>query len=150
MIVSVGFLSAFEQNGPPSVMKRFFTSQVWHHWLVTDFLRSAPMIVPPTSWMILPPGSIAFAPSASGLDRTLPPIAAEAEAVEAQCDTLCWTPCDTRIPAWAPPDPDSPSAWDLVPTQVLDPARRLLETCELHRRACHACLDRLREFGVTR
>ena len=27
MIVSVGFLSAFEANGAPSVMKRFFTSQ---------------------------------------------------------------------------------------------------------------------------
>lgn len=82
--------------------------------------------------------------------RSLPPIPDEATAVDAQCDTLCWTPCDTRIPAWTPPDPDSPSAWDLVPIQVLAPARALLETCELNRRACHRCLDRLREAGVIR
>ncbi len=36
MMVSVGFLSAFEANTAPSVMNRFGTSQVWHHWLVTE------------------------------------------------------------------------------------------------------------------
>lgn len=78
------------------------------------------------------------------------PIPVGAEAVDAQCETICWTPCETQIPRWNPPDPDSPSAWDLVPIQVIDPARKLLETCELHRKACHQCLDRLRAQDVIR
>ena len=41
MIVSVGFLSAFEQNGAPSVTKRFFTSHAWHHWLRHRLARVA-------------------------------------------------------------------------------------------------------------
>src|ERR1700733_6980555 len=49
MMVSVGFLSAFEANTAPSVTNRFFTSQVWHQPLVTEVRRSAPMIAPPTS-----------------------------------------------------------------------------------------------------
>src|SRR5258708_5995848 len=49
MMVSVGFLSAFEANTAPSVTNRLSTSQVWHHWLVTDVLESDPMMVPPTS-----------------------------------------------------------------------------------------------------
>ena len=49
MIVSVGFLSALEQNGAPSVMNRFFTSQVWHQAFVTEVFGSLPMIAPPTS-----------------------------------------------------------------------------------------------------
>ena len=31
MIVSVGFLSAFDANGAPSHRNRFFTSHVWFH-----------------------------------------------------------------------------------------------------------------------
>jgi hypothetical protein len=52
MIVSVGFLSALEAKGAPSVKNRFFTSQVWFHWLQTDFFGSSPMMAPPTSWMM--------------------------------------------------------------------------------------------------
>ena len=60
MIVSVGFLSAFDAKGAPSVTKRLSTSHVWHHALVTDVFASAPMIAPPTSWMMEPPGAMAF------------------------------------------------------------------------------------------
>ena len=38
MMVSVGFLSAFEHNVAPSVTNRFFTSQLWPQLLVTDFV----------------------------------------------------------------------------------------------------------------
>ena len=70
-----GILVGVATKGPPSVTKRFFTSQVWHHWLVTDFLASAPMIVPPTSWMIFPPGSMRVPPSSDLRLALLPPIA---------------------------------------------------------------------------
>src|SRR5256885_14803405 len=63
MIVRVGFLSALDANTAPSVTKRFGTSQVWHHRLVTEVFGSDPMIAPPTSWMIEPPGAMALAPS---------------------------------------------------------------------------------------
>src|SRR5256886_944496 len=59
MIVRVGFLSALDANTAPSVTKRFGTSQVWHHRLVTEVFGSDPMIAPPTSWMIEPPGAMA-------------------------------------------------------------------------------------------
>ena len=39
-MVSVGFLSAFEQNGAPSVRNTFFASHVWPHLFVTDFAGS--------------------------------------------------------------------------------------------------------------
>ena len=42
---------------------------------VTDRLASSPMIAPPTSWMIDPPGAIAFAPSTITGPFMRPPIA---------------------------------------------------------------------------
>ena len=72
------------------------------------------------------------------------------EPVPAQCDAQCFVPCDTRLPPWRPADPDSPRAWDELGEQVLAPARFQLEVCELHRRACHECLDRHRKAGVLR
>src|SRR4051794_18247478 len=75
MIVSVGFLSAFDANGEPSVRNRFFTSHVWFHLLVTLFFGSSPMIAPPTSWMILPGFSKLWPGLAFLGARTVPPIA---------------------------------------------------------------------------
>ena len=72
------------------------------------------------------------------------------EPVPAQCDAQCFVPCDTRLPPWKPADPDSPHAWDELSEQVLAPAKFQLEICELHRRACHECIDRHRKAGVLR
>lgn len=79
-----------------------------------------------------------------------PLIASNAQPVGAQCATLCYTPCDTTMPLWNPKDPDSPDAWDELAEQVVIPSKGLVEQCELHRRACDRCLDRLRANGVIR
>src|ERR1700736_2874398 len=52
MIFKGGFLSALETNTAPSFKNRFFTSQVWHHSLVTEVAAFAPIMAPPTSWMM--------------------------------------------------------------------------------------------------
>src|ERR1700678_3639105 len=75
MIVSVGFLSAFEANTPPSATKRFRTSHACDQEFVTEFEGADPMMVPPTSWMMEPPGSIAFLPSGLGASLLVHPIA---------------------------------------------------------------------------
>ena len=62
MMVSVGFLSALEHSVAPSVMNRFFMSQLWPKLLVTDFVGSLPIIAPPTSWMMMPPCLMALSP----------------------------------------------------------------------------------------
>lgn len=82
--------------------------------------------------------------------KTVPVVAPPPEPVPAQCDPRCFEPCDDRLPAWRPADPESPEAWDELPGQVLIPARRRLWSCEGHRQACVQCLDRLRDAGVIR
>src|SRR6185503_14989383 len=49
MIVQVGFLSACEVKGAPSVTNRFFTSCVWQLLFTTEVFGSAPMRAPPSS-----------------------------------------------------------------------------------------------------
>lgn len=68
--------------------------------------------------------------------------------VPAQCDAQCYATCDTRMPLWQPSDPDSPRAWDELGEQVLSPAKDQLDRCELQRKACHQCIDRLKQAGV--
>lgn len=77
--------------------------------------------------------------------RTIPPRPA---AVPAQCDAMCHTPCNTRLPKWAPVNPDDSAAWDTLAPQVLQPAQRQLQQCEQHRKACDQCIQRLRAAGV--
>ena len=77
--------------------------------------------------------------------RTIP---ARPAAMPAQCDAMCYAPCDTKLPAWAPANPDDSAAWDTLAPQVLQPARRQLQQCELHRKACDQCIQRLRAAGV--
>src|SRR2546427_3378256 len=75
-IVHVGFLSACDTNGPPSVTNRFLTSCAWHQRFSTDVFGSSPMRVPPSSWMIRPPAAIPYCSSAPGLAQSgVPPIA---------------------------------------------------------------------------
>src|SRR5207237_8458840 len=57
-IVHVGFLSACDTNGPPSVTNRFLQSCAWHQRLSTEVFGSAPMRMPPSSWMMVPPAAM--------------------------------------------------------------------------------------------
>src|SRR6266513_26539 len=57
-IVQVGFLSACDTNGPPSVTNRFLQSCAWHQRLSTEVLGSSPMRMPPSSWMMVPPAAM--------------------------------------------------------------------------------------------
>ena len=92
MIVSVGFLSALEQNGRPIRQgKRFFTSHVCPQELVTEERESKPMIAPPTPCLTCPPGRMPPRPVGSGFSFTLPPIAS-ISAVKVVC--MC-TACRT-------------------------------------------------------
>src|SRR5665213_3315966 len=89
MIVSVGFLSALEANTPPSATKTFFTSQACDQEFVTDADALSPMMVPPTSWMMEPPGSIALLPSAPGLSLFVHPMA-ESQSAKVFCMWATW------------------------------------------------------------
>ena len=73
MMLSVGFLSALLTNGAPSVTNRFLQSHAWQYGLSTDFLRSSPICVVPTSWMISPPREMAQLSSGPKVLRTSPP-----------------------------------------------------------------------------
>lgn len=70
--------------------------------------------------------------------------------VDLRCNPACETACDVRAPEWQPADPDSPTAWDDLVTQVLIPLAAKAETCEARRAACVACIERGREHGVIR
>jgi hypothetical protein len=70
--------------------------------------------------------------------------------VDLRCNPACETACDVRVPEWQPADPNSPTAWDELVTQVLIPLAAKAETCEARRAACVACIDRGREHGVIR
>lgn len=82
----------------------------------------------------------------AGCDQTF----VKPEPVPENCDATCRTPCDTRIPRWNPPDPDAANAWDTYPAQVTIPLQAKAKACDLHRRSCVQCLDRLKKAGVTR
>lgn len=68
--------------------------------------------------------------------------------VPAQCDSMCYAPCDTTRPAWTPADASKPAAWDDIAPQVVAPLGHQLDLCELHRQACTQCLQRLKDAGV--
>ncbi|WP_254574463.1 hypothetical protein [Stenotrophomonas acidaminiphila] len=68
--------------------------------------------------------------------------------VPAQCDSLCFAPCNTQLPKWTPANPDDPRAWDTLGPQVIKPGQVQLQQCELHRKACDVCIQRLRAAGV--
>lgn len=70
------------------------------------------------------------------------------EPVPAQCDSLCFAPCNTQLPKWTPANPDDPRAWDTLGPQVIKPGQLQLQQCELHRKACDVCIQRLRAAGV--
>lgn len=70
------------------------------------------------------------------------------EPVPAQCDSLCFAPCNTQLPKWTPANPDDPAAWDTLGPQVIKPGQLQLQQCELRRQACDTCIQRLRAAGV--
>lgn len=72
------------------------------------------------------------------------------EPVDLRCNPACEVACDTRAPVWQPADPNSPTAWDELVTQVLVPLVARAEICEERRAACVACIERGREHGVIR
>lgn len=73
-----------------------------------------------------------------------------ATAVPESCDASCRLPCDATVPLWKPINPDAPDAWDTYPEQVTLPLVRKIETCDIARKACVQCLDRLKAAGVTK
>lgn len=73
--------------------------------------------------------------------------------VFAQCADLCYQPCvaadgDTGV-RWegAPTDP---AAWDVLGEQVTEQLAAKLRSCDVRRRACVQCLERLDAQGVIR
>lgn len=89
------------------------------------------------------------------------PVPVVREVPAEDCARECRTPCpltgvDERggvlvlVPRWVPVDPEAPDAWDTYPPQVTLPLRGALAQCEIHRRACVACLDGLKAAGATR
>lgn len=70
------------------------------------------------------------------------------EPVNAQCGAACFVPCDTKIPLWQPKNPDAPNAWDSYVPQVTLPLAKKLDTCELARKTCEACLLDLKKAKV--
>lgn len=81
----------------------------------------------------------------AGCATPLPP---KPEPVALGCNDVCYTPCDTSVPAWDPPDPNAPEAWDLIRPQVVDPLKAKADLCELHRRECQRCIDAAVKKGV--
>jgi hypothetical protein len=67
----------------------------------------------------------------------------------AQCDAVCWQPCDATGIAYAPAPATTDAIGDLV-QQVIVPLRGRIDQCELSRLACQQCIDRLERAGVIR
>lgn len=75
--------------------------------------------------------------------------ATKPEPFPAQCDARCFAECDDAVPAWTPPDPDAPDAFDYIPEQVVAPLQAKVRTCDdVHRNACVQCLKRLEAVNV--
>lgn len=71
--------------------------------------------------------------------------------VPAGCDAMCFAPCvgadgDTGV-RWEA-DPADPGAFDALGGDVTPALAGKLRTCELRRRACAECLQRLDKHGV--
>jgi hypothetical protein len=71
-------------------------------------------------------------------------------APQIRCADQCRTTCDTRLPAWLPPDARSPLAWDYIKPQVVVPLKAELDRCEARRASCVACIDAAIEAGAVR
>jgi hypothetical protein len=74
-------------------------------------------------------------------------------AVDAHCDSICFTPCvdakgDTGV-RWEG-DPQDPGAFDALGGDVVPQLTEKLRTCEVRRRSCAVCLERLQREGVIR
>lgn len=67
----------------------------------------------------------------------------------AQCDAVCWQPCDANGIAYAP-DPGTTDAIGDAVQQVIIPLRGRIDQCEVSRVACQLCIDRLRDSGIVR
>lgn len=68
------------------------------------------------------------------------------EPMPAQCNAMCFQPCvgedgDTGV-RWEA-DPADPAALDGLGGEVIPALTEQLRTCELRRKACHQCLQRL-------
>lgn len=73
--------------------------------------------------------------------------------IPAQCDAKCFVPCDTAGPKGSAPmrwhaRADDAGAWDRLITEVLSPLVERLDRCEVSRKACEQCLQRLEEAEV--
>lgn len=71
--------------------------------------------------------------------------------VTAHCDALCFAACveadgDTGV-RWQG-EPVDPAAWDALGDDVVDQLTQKLRSCEVRRRACVQCLDRLERERV--
>lgn len=81
----------------------------------------------------------------SGSTKMPPPVAALCD------DAVCRNPCvgedgDTGI-RWDG-TPTDPAAFDALVADVVEPLGAKLRSCELARKSCQQCLDRLIEAGV--
>lgn len=73
--------------------------------------------------------------------------------VDAHCDSICFMPCiaangDTGV-RWDG-DPQASAAFDALGGDVVPALTEKLRTCEVRRRACAVCLQRLEAEGVIR
>ncbi len=67
----------------------------------------------------------------------------------AQCDAVCWRPCDAAGIQYAPALDSTDALGDLV-QQVVIPLRGRIDQCEVSRLACQQCIDRLKTAGIVR
>lgn len=86
-IVQVGFLSAWETNGPASTTNRFLQSCAWQLLFKAEVTGLFPILVVPTSWMILPGPAKPYMVSAPGFspNRTAPELVRIYSKVSCMC-----------------------------------------------------------------
>jgi hypothetical protein len=85
------------------------------------------------------------------LTGCLGPARPEVKPVQSQCADLCYVPCveadgDTGV-RWEG-DAEDPAAWDGLADDTTAVLSGKLRQCEVARRACTRCLDRLEAQGV--
>lgn len=83
----------------------------------------------------------------AGCTATLPP---KPEPPVLDCADQCFEACDTEVPAWSPPDPSKPEAWDFIRPQVIEPLKAKADQCERRRAACARCIDDAVGIGILR
>lgn len=76
------------------------------------------------------------------------PSRAQAPPVPAQCAAQCTASClPAAWPRWEG-DPDDPTTWDRLASDVLSPLRDAVEVCDVARATCVACLRRLERAHI--